>query len=209
LVEPDGVDLAGCAVGRVPRGARPIFGDRICAGDEIVLVGSSGLHQNGASLARAVARADPDGLSALLPGGRSFGDALLDPGVIYVGLVEKLLGEDLDVHYLSHLTGHGLRKLMRADREVTYRVTELPPVPPVLQFLVDRAALSPHEAYATLNMGAGFAVVVASGAGSRVVDLARESGYHASLAGVVEAGPRRVLLDPVGVEYAGSSLELR
>jgi phosphoribosylformylglycinamidine cyclo-ligase len=209
LIVPDGVDLAGCTVGIVPEGQRPIFGDALRAGDEIVLVASSGLHQNGASLARVVAAGCEAGLGTALPSGRTLGDALLDPGVIYVRFVEELLASALEVHYLSHLTGHGLRKLMRANRDLTYRMTTLPEVPEVLAFLAARAGMTEEDAYGTFNMGAGFAAVVAAGDGARTVEVARAAGHDAVLAGTVEAGPRRVLLEPLGVVYESTSLELR
>jgi phosphoribosylformylglycinamidine cyclo-ligase len=209
LIAPDAVDLAGSAVGRVPDGTAPIFGHDLTPGDEIVLVASSGLHQNGASLARLVASELPLGLKTPLASGRLFGDALLDEGVIYVDLVALLLTAAVPVHYLSHLTGHGLRKLMRADREVTYKITELPPVPEVLAFLAEQGEMTDADAYATLNMGAGFAVIVAQGHGARVVEIAAAAGHSAIVAGSVEAGPREVLLGPVGVAYGGSSLEIR
>ena len=74
---------------------------------------SSGLHANGASLARLVAERLPEGFATPLPDGRRFGEALLDPSVMYVGLVAELLAEGVAVSYLSHVTGHGLLKLMR------------------------------------------------------------------------------------------------
>lgn len=209
LISPEGIDLAGSTVGRVPDGRSPIFGTDLSPGDEIVLIESSGLHQNGASLARTTAAEIPGGLGAELASGRMFGDALLEEGTIYVGLVEALLTSAVGVHYLSHLTGHGLRKLMRADRELTYRITELPPVPEVLAFLVEQSEMSAAEAYGTLNMGAGFAVIVAGGEGDHVIEIARGAGHRAWVAGVIEKGPREVVLEPVGVVFGGDSLELR
>jgi len=207
LVEPSSIDLAGCAVGRVPDGVDPIFGQALAAGDEIVLVASSGLHQNGASLARLVAA--ELGYDARMPSGRTFGDAVLDEGIIYVDLVAALLDELVEVHYLSHLTGHGLRKLMRADRELTYTISELSPPPEVLTFLSDCRNLSPADAYGTLNMGAGFAVFVPPGQGSGVVEIAERLGHRAHVAGVVSEGPRRVVLEPIDVVYEGEALKLR
>jgi phosphoribosylformylglycinamidine cyclo-ligase len=55
-----------------------------------------------------------------------------------------------------HLTGHGLRKIMRARAGVTYRITALPAVPAELAFLAAQAAMPAAEAYGTWNMGAGF-----------------------------------------------------
>ena len=62
LVSPDDIELAGSAIGLVPAEWGPILGDELRAGDAIVLVDSSGLHANGASLARSVADKLPDGL---------------------------------------------------------------------------------------------------------------------------------------------------
>lgn len=202
------VELAGAAVGAVPAGGRPIFGERLAAGDEIVLVASSGLHANGASLARMIAERLPQGYATELPGGGTFGEALLAPSLMYVGLVERLLGSGLPVSYLSHITGHGLLKLMRPQRELTYRIERLPPVPPVLGFLVEQAGLDAPGAYSTFNMGSGFAVYCAAGSAGEVVEVAAGLGLPALAAGRVEAGPRRVLLDPVGVGFDGERLSL-
>jgi phosphoribosylformylglycinamidine cyclo-ligase len=209
LLAADEIELAGAAVGAVPAGHAPLLGERLAAGDEIVLVQSSGLHANGASLARLVAAKLPNGYATPLPAsGRPFGEALLDPSLMYVGLVAALLERELPVSYLSHITGHGLLKLMRPDRELTYRIAALPPVPEVLSFLVDQARLDPEAAHSTFNMGAGLAVYCAPGSGDAVVALAAGLGLGAIVAGEVEEGPRRVLLDSVGVAYGGDRLEL-
>jgi phosphoribosylformylglycinamidine cyclo-ligase len=207
LVAEQDIELAGAAVGAVPAGRSPILGEELTAGDEIVLVASSGLHANGASLARLLAERLPDGYMTVLPSGRTLGEALLDPSVLYVPLVQALLDADLAVSYISHVTGHGLLKLMRPARPLGYRVTALPPVPEVLAFLVDKAGLDAHAAYSTFNMGSGYAVYCRAGGGEAVVALARELGLDALVAGTVERGPRQVILEPVDVRYAGGELE--
>ncbi len=174
-----------------------------------MLVASSGLHANGASLARRVAAGLPQGLLTPLPGGTTFGEALLAPSVLYVELIRRLLGDaDVRLTYLSHITGHGLLKLMRPRRELTYRIRALPPVPPVLAFLAAQAGLDPAAAHSTLNMGAGFAVYCRPGGGARAVEHARALGLEALVAGAVEEGPRRVILEPLGVTYADDQLAL-
>jgi phosphoribosylformylglycinamidine cyclo-ligase len=208
LVSREEVELAGSAVGLVPPGRSPVLGDQLAAGDEIVLIRSSGLHANGSSLARMVAERLPDRYGTLLPSGRTFGEALLDPTVIYTPLVEALLARDVGVHYLSHITGHGLLKLMRPRRELTYRIDRLPDVPEVLGFLVAQAEMSARAAYSTFNMGAGFAVYCAAGVGEEVVGLAAGLGCSAHVAGGVDDGPRRVILDELGVVYDGDELDL-
>jgi phosphoribosylformylglycinamidine cyclo-ligase len=99
-------------------------------------------------------------------------------------------------------------KLMRPVKELTYRIERLPEVPEVLSFLVSQASLDERTAYSTFNMGAGYALYCAPGAGEGIVSLARRLGLEALLAGRVEEGPRQVILEPVGVRFAGSELEL-
>lgn len=204
--EPD-VELAGAAVGAVPRGCEPILGQRLKEGDEIVLVSSSGLHANGASLARLIAERLPDGYATALPSGRTLGEALLDPSAMYVELVCALLEQRAQISYISHITGHGLLKLMRPTASFTYRIHTLPGVPEVLELLVGEARLDAHAAYSTFNMGCGYALYVAAGNGGHAVRLAAELGLSAVVAGAVEAGPRRVVLEPLGVEYASEELD--
>lgn len=208
LVGEDEIELAGSAVGIVPDGRAPLLGRELAAGDEIVLVASSGLHANGASLARRVAETLPDGYRTRLGSGATLGEALLVPSVIYVPLVRALLSDEVPVHYLSHITGHGLLKLMRPQADLTYSIERLPPVPEVVSFLVQRSAMSAAEAYSTFNMGCGFAVYCAAGAGERVVARAAELGMAAHLAGRVHSGPRRVVLEELGVAYDSGALDL-
>jgi phosphoribosylformylglycinamidine cyclo-ligase len=211
LAEPD-IELAGAAVGVVPDGRAPILGERLRAGDEIVLVASSGLHANGASLARRIAAQLRDGYATALSGTSgeltTFGEALLEPSVMYVPLLAAALDAGVELSYASHITGHGLRKLMRPARELRYRIERLPPVPPVLAFLVEQAGMDAQAAYATFNMGAGFALYCARGEGERVVALAAELGLSALVAGTVEDGAREVAIEPLGVRYSGDRLEL-
>jgi phosphoribosylformylglycinamidine cyclo-ligase len=208
LVHGPEIELAGSAVGAVPQGRGPILGEELRAGDEIVLIDSSGLHANGSSLARLIAGRLEAGYATALPSGRAFGEALLDRTPIYVGLVRALLQGGVDIHYLSHITGHGLLKLMRPRRELTYQITTLPEVPEVLAFLARESGMSPSEAYCTFNMGCGFAVYCAAGTAETVAGIAAGLGLGARVAGSVREGPRRVLLEPVGVQFSGDDMDL-
>jgi phosphoribosylformylglycinamidine cyclo-ligase len=208
LVSPDDIELAGSAIGLVPAEWGPILGDELRAGDAIVLVESSGLHANGASLARSVAKDLPQGLLTPMPSGRRFGDAILDPSFIYVPLVAELRKRGIRPSYLSHITGHGMRKLMRAPGDWTYVVESVPDVPESLSFLVDHAGIDAREAYGTFNMGAGFAVYVAAEHAPAVVEAAAARGLRAATSGHVEAGARSVELPGLGFAYRGDELDL-
>jgi phosphoribosylformylglycinamidine cyclo-ligase len=207
MLAEDDIELAGAAVGVVPEGRSPLLGERLSPGDEIVLVASSGLHANGASLARLIAGRLPDGYATKLAD-TTFGEALLEPSVMYVPLIAALLEADVEITYLSHVTGHGLLKLMRPTKQLTYRIERLPPVPPVLGFLVEQSAMDAQAAYSTFNMGSGYALYCAAGAGEQVVEIAARVGLDAIVAGRVEEGPREVILEPVGVRFTGDRLEL-
>lgn len=209
LVAKDDIELAGSAVGYVPEDRAPILGESLEAGDDIVLMASSGLHANGASLVRSIAEGLPDGLETPLPSGRALGDAVLDPSVNYVPLVRALLASDLTITYLSHITGHGMRKVMRATNPFVYRLNALPDVPEVLTFIAEHAHMDPRASYGTLNMGAGFAVFCRGGQGTAVIKIAAEVGLEALIAGTVEAGDRSVVLEPLGVTYSSDELSLR
>ncbi len=193
LLAPEDIELAGSALGFVPPPGEPLLGEDLAPGDEIVLLPSSGSARqrrlartacrrgaSGGALDRAARGArrgrDPaTGGGTGGPGGVTFGEALLAPSLLYVELVRRLLGDaQVRLTYLSHITGHGLLKLMRPQRELTYRIRALPPVPPVLAFLAAQAGLDPAAAHSTLNMGAGFAVYCRAGDGARVVEHARE-----------------------------------
>ena len=208
LLDERDIELAGAAVGVVPEGRSPILGEDLRAGDEIVLVASSGLHANGASLARLLAGRLPDGYATALDSGATLGEALLEPSVMYVPLVRALMGSGVELTYVSHVTGHGLLKLMRPARPLTYRIERLPEVPEVLGFLVAQAGLDAHGAHSTFNMGAGYALYCRPGAGGEIVGIAESLGLTALLAGRVEEGPRQVLLEPVDVRFGGEELEL-
>jgi phosphoribosylformylglycinamidine cyclo-ligase len=208
LVAEADIELAGSAVGVVP-GGRTILGAELEPGDEIVLLASSGLHSNGASLVRSVAGELPEGLRTPLPGGEEFGAAALTPSLIYVPVVDALLRAPVTITYLSHITGHGLRKVMRASRELTYRIDALPEVPEFLAELARQAGMDDRSAYGTLNMGVGFAVFCRPGDAARVIEVAAGLGFAATLGGRVEQGPRRVILEPLGVTFGGEELELR
>jgi phosphoribosylformylglycinamidine cyclo-ligase len=206
MVSETEIELAGSAVGLIARD--PILGKDLGPGDEIVFVESSGLHANGASLARMIASRLADGYGTQLPNGRTFGEALLDPSVIYAPLVRSLIDGEVPVHYLSHITGHGLLKLMRPRRELTYRIDKLPQPPEVLSFLAQHADMSQASAYSTFNMGCGYAVYCAAGAGTDVVRLATDAGFKADVAGAIEEGPRRVILSEIDVVFESDDMDL-
>ena len=209
VIAPKTIDLAGACIGVVKPKSRLVLGDRLAAGDAIVLLASSGIHANGLTLARALADRLPGGYATDIGTGATYGDALLAPTVLYPAVVRSVFEAGVDVHYLANVTGHGWRKLMRARRELRYVLHTVPPVPPLFRFMTEHAGLDASDAYATFNMGAGFALYVPESDAPRVLDAARTHGIAAWVAGRVEDGPREVVIEPLGVRYPGEALAVR
>ena len=211
IVNPETIVLAGSAIGRVRPKSQRIIGD-VGDGDAIVLLASSGVHTNGLTLCRTLAERLKDGYLTKIGDGRTYGDALLDASVIYVRFIAALRQAALRPHYAVHLTGHGWRKLMRLTEPFVYRVMHLPPkVPAVFEFLVREGPLELREAYATFNMGAGFAVFTEAGQATKYVEVARQSGYDAWVAGnVIKQGDRKAVeLVPLGITFDEQTLQVR
>jgi phosphoribosylformylglycinamidine cyclo-ligase len=212
VIEADCVVLGGAAIGSVSPKSRLLLGSRVQVGDVILIAPSSGIHANGLTLARRIAGELPGGYGTLVPGdreGRCLGEVLLDASPLYGPLVEVLQNAELDLHYVAHITGHGWRKLMRADQELTYVIDRMPELPSIFPMLVEAAAMSAEEAYGTFNMGGGYALFVGAADAERALVLARSAGWDLVRAGAVEQGARRVVLRPVGVTFEGESLSIR
>lgn len=206
MIAPERAVLGGSATGLIAPKERLLHGGRLEAGDVILIAPATGIHANGLTLARKVAASV--GYERAVPGdarGRGFGEVLLDPAPLYGPTLEALFAAGVRVHYAVHVTGHGWRKVMRAARELTYVIDALPPELPIFPFLAEHAGLSTAEMYGTFNMGAGFAFFVPAAD----VDAARRVAPDLIRAGIVEDGPRRVVIRPAGVTFEGASLELR
>ncbi len=209
VVAPGSIDLAASCVGIVPSRAHLTLGAQLHAGDAIVLLAASGIHANGVSLARQLAAQLPQGYATRLADGRRFGEAVLDPTVLYPPVIKQLWAANVLPHYCVNITGHGWRKLMRHASDFTYRMHTLPPVPEVLAFMQREGRMDVREAYGSLNMGAGFALFVAPSDVAATIAAARAAGLAAWTCGVVDPGPRRVLIEPLGIEFAADELALR
>ncbi len=210
IVEAGRIDLAASCTGLVNPKERLSLGEKLAPGDAIVLLASSGIHANGLSLARKLTERLPQGyLTPIDALGTHFGQALLAPTTLYSPVTEALWQAGIAVHYAANITGHGWRKLLRHPGRYTYRIDAVPAVPSVLRFMQTHAGHDDHEAYSTLNMGAGFALFVAQADAERAVGVAREQGIDAIVAGRVEAGEKQLLIEPLALRFGDDALQLR
>ncbi len=212
IVEPGTIVLAGSAVGKISPKDLRITGE-VRDGDVIIFLASSGVQTNGLSLCRLIAQKLPQGYQTPVGHGdaRTYGEALLAPSVIYVAFVRECQRRGLRLNYAAHVTGHGWRKLMRLDEPFVYEITAPRPAPALFQFLMEAGPVSLREAYATFNLGVGFAACVAPDQAGAVLAAAETAGYDAWLAGHVRKdGARKAVVVPsLDLTFEGDTLQVR
>jgi len=209
IVADGRIDLAASCTGLINPKERLSVGDKLAPGDVIVLLASSGIHANGLSLARKLVERLPNGYLTEISPGLTYGDALLAPTTLYSPVTEALYKAGIIPTYCANITGHGWRKLLRHPATHTYRIHSVPAVTPVLKFIQEHAKQDDLEAYSTLNMGAGFALFVKAEDAERTVAVAKAQGVEAIIAGQIEAGPKRLLIEPLNIEFGDDALQLR
>ena len=209
IVEDGRIDLAASCTGLINPKERLSVGDKLGAGDAIVLLASSGIHANGLSLARKLAERLADGYLTEIQPGLTYGEALLAPTALYSPVTEALWKAGIAPHYCANITGHGWRKLLRHPSALTYRIHTVPPKTAVLEFIQKEAGQDDREAYSTLNMGAGFAIFVKPEDAERTAQVARDCGIQAWVAGTVEAGEKQLLIEPLSIRFSEDDLHLR
>jgi len=222
IIVPGAASFGCSAVGIVPCGHERFAGSRIRAGDRIVLLGSSGLHINGWTAMRELATRLPDGYRTIIhpADGRTivdepimFGSALMQRTIIYVKFVEacQRLGPDM-IRYFIPVTGHGLRKLMRAREPFRYQVQRLPRLSALFRFIMEGCGITLRDLYETYNCGVGAAAIVPPESLSSVLMAAQNTGYFAMDGGEVQPaqdGRSSVVLEPLDITYESDSLQLR
>jgi phosphoribosylformylglycinamidine cyclo-ligase len=153
-----GQELGGSCVGLVPLD-EIVTGADVRPGDPVIGLPSSGLHSNGYTLARAALADVPLDDERL---GRPLGDVLLEPTEIYVRPVLELLGSDLNVRGLAHITGEGFDNLLRLVAEVGYEIDDPLPAQPIFGLIQALGDVSEREMREVFNLGCGFCCVVAA-----------------------------------------------
>ena len=192
------LDLAGTCFG-VVRKSKVIDGRSIRPGDVIIGLPSTGIHSNGMTLARRLLREaaltvfDPAGGA-----GRAWGEELLEPMAIYVRPVLRAIRR-AHLHGMAHITGGGVRNLVRLKTGVEFRITEPLEPQPVFHELQALGGIEDREMYQTFNMGMGFAIVAPEEEAKRIIRALRPD-VEARVVGEVTRG-RGVSLPNLGLSW--------
>jgi phosphoribosylformylglycinamidine cyclo-ligase len=192
-------DLAGFAVGAVERGKLLPRAD-VKAGDHVLGLRSSGLHSNGFSLVRKIVERASLAWTDAAPfaPGKTFGEALLAPTLIYVKPVLRVLAETDSVRALAHITGGGFSdnvpRALPRNLGVEIDLSAIP-VPAVFAWLAANGGVAEPEMLRTFNCGIGMVVIVDSGKAAEVLRAFRSAGEDVAAIGrvvAIEAGDRVV-----------------
>ncbi len=196
IVKANTLVLEGASIGLIKPKERFNYGQRIQPGDRIYGLPSNGIGANGISKARRIAARLKDGYFTKLPSGRGFGHALLVPTPIIARPVIEMFDE-AELHYASPITGHAWEKVARARQPFTYVINNLPKVPEVLRFLVEKGRshgfdMSDRENYYVWNMGTTVALVAPERSEGRMREIASRHGMELQVLGEVIEGEREV-----------------
>lgn len=209
IIEPNTINLAGSCVGIIASEKRLLIEDKLKSGDRILLLRSNSVNANGISLTRALAKKLPEGYATKLPDGTLYGEALLTKSNIYAKLVQNLLDSNLDLHYITNITGHGLRKIMRSKRPFTYTLEKIFEPLEIFKFIQKNAGISDLEMYQTYNMGQDYAIFLPEEDMEKALEIIKDAGFEGLDAGYIKMGERQVVIKPKGINFKGETLNLR
>ena len=151
LYKEDEYDLAGFTVGVVEK-KNIIDGSKICSGDVVIGLASSGLHSNGYSLARKALSSE---------GQNKFIKELLVPTRIYVKPVLAVLAKHA-IHGIAHITGGAFYEKMTKilPKNKCFQIKRNSwPVPEIFQKIQEKGKIADSEMFRTFNMGIGMILV--------------------------------------------------
>ena len=197
LMPEDEYDLAGYSTGIVDK-AKIIDNKTMQAGDVVIALPSSGVHSNGFSLVRRVFDVEHADLKAPVAelGGRSLGEALLEPTKIYVKPVLALL-EKVHVKGISHITGGGFYENIprsipdglgaRIEKD---RIRVLP----IFRLIAEKGGISERDMFNTYNMGVGMSVVVPAAEADKALQILKDQGVDAYLIGEIIGSEEKITI---------------
>ncbi len=188
---------------------RLILDSKLMSGDRIIFIKSNGINSSGISLARAIAKRVPKGYGAKLPSGQIYGEAILEKCNIYAKVISDLLDAGVDIHYINYISGHGMRKIMRARGNFTYVVEKIFDPQEIFLFIQKYARIDDREIYSTYNMGQDYVIFVPQRDVKKTQEIIKRNKFQGLDAGYIEKGERQVIIKPKNLTYKGESLNLR
>ena len=201
LMPVEDYDLAGFAVGIVDK-KKIIDNTRMCEGDVVIALPSTGIHSNGFSLCRKVFNIDNN--DPLLYeareelGGKTIAEALLEPTRIYVKPVLALL-EKVDVKGISHITGGGFyENIPRSIPDGLCAKIDKGAVKvlPIFDLIAKFGNIPERDMFNTYNMGVGMSIVVPAAQAELAMQVLKENGQDSYIIGsIIRSDEEKVILE--------------
>jgi len=192
-------DLAGFGVGIVDA-QQVIDGSKICPGDLVFGIESSGLHSNGYSLARKVLL-EQGGMkltARVRELGTTLGEALLTPTRIYAPLTAALRKARIPVKGYAHITGGGipgnLCRILPANVDAVVYKNRWE-TPPIFKLIQRWGPVDFEEMVKTFNLGIGFMIVASEAVKVRLVRCAQRLGERVHIVGKIVEGTGKVRVE--------------
>jgi len=186
-------DLVGTIVGVVGKN-KIIDGSSIKPGDTVIGLRSVGLHTNGFSLARKiVTEIGKKSYSDIFDGGKTFGQALLEPHRSYIKLL-PLMDKGV-IKGCAHITGGGfpdnVNRILppNCDAVIDAKSWELLPI---FRYLQETGNVENAEMYRTFNMGIGMTAVVSPEDADAILKDNEIAEYEPIIIGKIESGTGEV-----------------
>ena len=191
----DEYDLAGFSVGVVDKKAI-IDNSSMAKGDVVIALPSSGVHSNGFSLVRKVFDVENKDIKTPLEslGGKSIGETLLTPTMIYVKPMLALF-QAVTVKGVSHITGGGFyENIPRSIPDGLGAVIDRAAVRilPIFELIQKTGSIPERDMFNTFNMGVGMSVVVAEQEADKALAILRANGQDAYVIGHVAESQDKV-----------------
>ena len=197
LMPVDEYDVAGFCVGLADK-PKMIDGSKLCAGDVLIALRSSGVHSNGFSLVRKVFDINENTINNTYPElDKTLGETLLTPTKIYVKPLFALMKE-VEVKAVSHITGGGFYEnipRMLSDGLTAKINKSAVPVLPIFDLIQRVGGISEHDMFNTFNMGVGMLVAVGKDEADKALEVLKANGEDAVIIGEVTEGDDGVVIE--------------
>lgn len=193
----DEYDLAGFSVGVVDR--KKVFDNtQIKEGDVIIGLASSGVHSNGFSLVRKVFDIENSDIKKPVAelGGKSLGEALLEPTKIYVKPVLNL-SEKVTIKAVSHITGGGFYENIPRSIPKGYSAQidkSALKILPIFDLIAKTGNIPERDMFNTFNMGVGMSIVVNSEDAETALASLKADGEDACVIGKIVKSDEGVII---------------
>ncbi|WMX15441.1 MULTISPECIES: AIR synthase-related protein [unclassified Aureispira] len=207
----DGMHFNWCstAIGILPEELeKPFDGTAVQAGDKVIALKGRGFRSNGFSLIRRIMQASFGDAwhNEIYEGETTWGEALLTPSLIFTPVITKMIKAGVALSGVAHITGGGIidnfQRVLKANGVGADLDNLFEPLP-VMKRLMDLGNVAAEDAYLYWNMGNGMLVVAEESQVDKILEITKEQGYQAQIAGTITA-ERRITLKTASAELEGT-----